>query len=50
MVAGFLPSPAELTGEEHGVEVTLVPSKSSVAFFKFEASKHETQQRRMIGR
>ena len=50
VVAGFLPSPAELTGEEHGVKVTLVPSESSVAFFKFEASKHDTQQRRMIGR
>jgi hypothetical protein len=40
--ADFLPSPAELAFREDGVKVTLSLSKSSVAFFKSEASKHQT--------
>ena len=42
VVADFLPSPAELAFREDGVKVTLSLSKSSVAFFKSEASKHQT--------
>ena len=49
-VADFLPSPAELAFREDGVKVTLALSKSSVAFFKSEASKHQTQYQRMIRR
>jgi len=50
VVADFLPSPAELAFREDGVKVTLALSKSSVAFFKAEASKHQTQYQRMIRR
>jgi len=50
VVADFLPSPAELAFREDGVKVTLSLSKSSVAFFKSEASKHQTQYQRMIRR
>jgi predicted DNA binding CopG/RHH family protein len=50
LVADFLPSPAELAFREDGVKVTLSLSKSSVEFFKSEASKHQTQYQRMIRR
>jgi predicted DNA binding CopG/RHH family protein len=50
VVADFLPSPAELAFREDGVKVTLSLSKSSVVFFKSEASKHQTQYQRMIRR
>lgn len=50
VVADFLPSPAELAFREEGVKVTLALSKSSVEFFKTEASKHQTQYQRMIRR
>lgn len=50
VVADFLPSPAELAFKEDGVKVTLALSKSSVEFFKSEASKHHTQYQRMIRR
>ena len=50
VVADFLPSPAELALREDCVKVTLVLSKSSVAFFKSEASKHHTPYQRMIRR
>ena len=50
VVADFLPSPAELAFREDGVKVTLALSKSSVEFFKAEASKHQTQYQRMIRR
>ena len=50
VVADFLPSPAELAFREEGVKVTLALSKSSVDFFKTEASKHQTQYQRMIRR
>ena len=49
-VADFSPSPAELAFREDGVKVTLALSKSSVDFFKSEASKHQTQYQRMIRR
>ncbi len=50
VIADFLPSPAELAFREDGVKVTLALSKSSVEFFKSEASKHHTQYQRMIRR
>lgn len=50
VVTDFLPSPAELALREDGVKVTLALSKSSVEFFKSEASKHQTQYQRMIRR
>jgi len=50
VVADFLPTPAELAFREDGVKVTLSLSKSSVEFFKSEASKHKTQYQRMIRR
>ena len=50
VIPDFLPSPAELAFSEEGVKVTLALSKSSVDFFKLEASKHQTQYQRMIRR
>ena len=50
VIADFLPSPSELAFREDGVKVTLALSKSSVDFFKSEASKHQTQYQRMIRR
>ena len=50
VVADFLPSPAELAFREDGVKVTLALSKSSVDFFKSEASKYQTQYQLMIRR
>lgn len=50
VVTDFLPSPAELAFREDGVKVTLALSKTSVDFFKSEASKHQTQYQRMIRR
>ena len=50
IVPDFLPPPSELAFREEGVKVTLALSKKSVEFFKFEASKHQTQYQRMIRR
>lgn len=50
VVPDFLPPPSELAFREEGVKVTLALSKKSVEFFKFEASKHQTQYQRMIRR
>ena len=50
VIRDFLPPPSELTFREEGVKVTLALSKSSVDFFKREASKHQTQYQRMIRR
>ena len=50
VVPDFLPPPSELAFREEGVKVTLALSKKSVDFFKFEASKHQTQYQRMIRR
>jgi predicted DNA binding CopG/RHH family protein len=50
VIPDFLPSPSELAFREEGVKVTLALSKKSVEFFKFEASKHQTQYQRMIRR
>ena len=50
VITDFLPAPAELAFREEGIKVTLALSKSSVDFFKLEASKHQTQYQRMIRR
>lgn len=50
VIPDFLPLPAELALREEGIKVTLALSKKSVDFFKFEASKHQTQYQRMIRR
>ena len=50
VMADFLPSPAQLAFKEEGVKVTLALSKKSVAFFKAEAVKNNTQYQRMIRR
>jgi predicted DNA binding CopG/RHH family protein len=50
VIPDFLPPPSELAFREEGVKVTLALSKKSVEFFKFEASKHQTQYQRMIRR
>lgn len=50
VIADFLLSPAELAFREEGVQVALALSKSSIDFFKTEASKHQTQYQRMIRR
>lgn len=50
VITDFLPAPAELAFREEGVKVTLALSKTSVDFFKSEASKHQTQYQRMIRR
>lgn len=50
VITDLLPAPAELAFREEGVKVTLALSKTSVDFFKSEASKHRTQYQRMIRR
>jgi predicted DNA binding CopG/RHH family protein len=50
VITDFLPAPAVLAFREEGVKVTLALSKTSVDFFKSEASKHQTQYQRMIRR
>lgn len=46
----FLPSPEELVLKDDTVKVTIALSKSSIAFFKREAKKHNTQYQKMIRR
>lgn len=51
VIKDFLPPPSELAFREEGIKVTLALSKSSVDFFKLEASKHQTQyQQRFLPR
>ena len=50
VVPDFLPSPEELVLREDTVKVTISLSKSSIAFFKREAKKHNTQYQKMIRR
>ncbi|NOY84054.1 MAG: CopG family transcriptional regulator [Nitrospirae bacterium] len=47
-VADFLPPPSELIFKEDMVKVTISLSKSSIEFFKQEASTHHTQYQKMI--
>ena len=50
VIPDFLPAPAELAYREESVKVTLALSKTSIEFFKSEATKHHTQYQRMIRR
>ena len=50
VVRDFLPPPEELAFREDAVKVTIALSKRSVAFFKAEASRHNTQYQKMIRR
>lgn len=44
----FLPPPEALVFRDEGVKVTITLSKSSVDFFKKEASRHNTPYQKMI--
>jgi predicted DNA binding CopG/RHH family protein len=48
IVPDFLPSPEELAFREESVKVTIVLNRSSVDFFKSEATKYHTKYQRMI--
>lgn len=48
VVSDFLPSPEELTFKEPQVKVTLSLSKSTLDFFKQQASSHHGKYQRMI--
>ena len=50
VVGDFLPAPEELAFRDETVKVTIALSKSSVDFFKREASKHHTPYQKMIRR
>lgn len=47
-VKDFLPPPEALAFRDEAVKVTITLSKSSVDFFKREASKHKTPYQKMI--
>ena len=48
VIPDFLPSPEELTFKESQVKVTLSLSKSTLEFFKQQASSHHSKYQRMI--
>jgi hypothetical protein len=50
VIRDFLPSPAELALRDEDVKITITLSRKSVAFFKSEAAKADTQYQRMIRR
>lgn len=50
VIRDFLPSPAELAFRDEDVKITITLSKKSVAFFKSEAARADTQYQRMIRR
>ena len=50
VMADFLPSPDELAFKEETVKVTIALSRSSVAFFKREASKRRVPYQKMVRR
>jgi hypothetical protein len=50
IVPDFLPPPEKLVLKDDTVKVTIALSKSSIAFFKREAKKHNTQYQKMIRR
>ena len=47
-VKDFLPPPAELVMPGETAKITISLSKSSINFFKREASKHRTKYQKMI--
>lgn len=48
VIPDFLPSPEELTFKEPQVKVTLSLNKSTLEFFKHQASSHHGKYQRMI--
>jgi predicted DNA binding CopG/RHH family protein len=50
VIPDFLPAPEELAFRDDTVKVTITLSRSSVEFFKHEATKHHTQYQKMIRR
>jgi hypothetical protein len=48
VIKDFLPSPEELVLKEDTVKVTLLLSKDSVDYFKYEANKHDASYQTMI--
>ncbi|MBK5105332.1 MAG: hypothetical protein JJE42_13875 [Burkholderiales bacterium] len=50
VIPDFLPRPEDLVFRDDDVKVTIALSRRSVAFFKTEARKHNTQYQRMIRR
>jgi len=50
VIPDFLPTPEELALKDETVKVTIALSKTSVAFFKNEAKKYNTQYQKMIRR
>jgi len=47
-IKDVLPPPEELAIPEDTIKITLLLSKSSVEFFKKQASRHHTKYQRMI--
>lgn len=47
-VKDFLPPPTELAKAEETQKITIALKKSSIEFFKREASRHHTKYQRMI--
>ena len=50
LVRDALPPPSDLAFREEQIKVTIGLSKSSVDFFKKEATRHHTQYQKMIRR
>lgn len=48
IVPDFLPTPQDLVLQEEKVKVTLSLNKSTLDFFKQEASQHQAKYQRMI--
>jgi predicted DNA binding CopG/RHH family protein len=48
VIKDFLPSPNQLVLKEDNVKVTIALKKSSVEFFKNEATKNNTSYQKMI--
>ncbi|MEW6218542.1 MAG: CopG family transcriptional regulator [Thermodesulfobacteriota bacterium] len=48
VVPDFLPSPDQLALKDENIKITISLKKSSVAFFREEAKKHQTSYQKMI--
>ncbi len=48
IVNDFLPKPADLVFKDENVKITLSLNKSTVDFFKKQATKHHSQYQKMI--
>lgn len=47
-IRDFLPSPSELAVPEETTKITISLKKSSIEFFKYQASRYHTKYQRMI--